>query len=122
MSAARVLFLRLDGTDCPAEERPARFTFVCVGHNKDKPRALYEHSPTMCANLLIAEGPHSFPHGIKRDPQAQNGGSPQWGWNGDRKTPTFHPSINCEKHCGWHGYIESGRCVNTAKQDEPEPR
>lgn len=45
---------------------------------------------------------------------------PQWSWDGDRSAPTFEPSINCGA-CGWHGFIERGRCVNIARQDEPEP-
>ena len=35
---------------------------------------------------------------LKHDPNGKNGGT-----------------------CGWHGYIERGRCVTTKKQDEPEP-
>ena len=121
MSGARVIFLNIAGNPVAPGEKPARFSFVCVGHNRDKPRRLYEAAPTMCQNLLIAAGAHSASHGIKRDPQGKNGGRPQWGWDGDRANPTFTPSINCEGHCGWHGYIRRGRCVNTQGQDEPEP-
>lgn len=57
---------------------------------------------------------------LKNDPQGKNGGIAQWRWDMDRGAPTFSPSVNCGT-CGWHGYIERGRCVTTAKQDEPEP-
>jgi hypothetical protein len=122
MSAARVQFLTLAGDPCGPDEKPARFRFVCVGFNRTKPRKLYDSCPTMCGDLLIAPGPHSAAHGVKRDPQGNNGGRPQWTWDGNRQAPTFAPSINCEGHCGWHGYIERGRCVTTQKQDEPEPQ
>lgn len=117
MTAANVQFLTMDGTPCADGEKPARFTFNCVGFNRGKDRRLPK---TRCGNLLIAEGPHSAAHGVKRDPRGNNGGRPQWGWDGDRARPTFTPSINCEGHCGWHGYLRAGRCVNTDGQDEPE--
>ena len=117
MSAANVEFLTIEGEPCPAGEKPARFTFRCVGHNRGRDPRLAQSS---CGELLIAVGPHSAAHGIKRDPQGNNGGSPQWNWDGNREAPTFSPSINCERHCGWHGYLEKGRCVTTGKQDEPE--
>lgn len=117
MTAANVRFLTIEGEPCPAPVKPARFSFDCVGYNRGKDPRLPK---TPCGMLLIAEGPHSASHGIKRDPQGLNGGRPQWGWDGDRTAPTFTPSVNCEGHCGWHGYVERGRCVNTAKQDEPE--
>lgn len=39
-----------------------------------------------------------------------------WGWNGNLKSPTITPSINCiaKKNgkptggCGWHGFITAG--------------
>lgn len=31
-----------------------------------------------------------------------------WKWDGNREAPTIEPSINCEKVCGWHGYITKG--------------
>jgi Family of unknown function (DUF6527) len=37
---------------------------------------------------------------------------------GEREQPTFTPSINCG-HCGWHGYLRGGRCVDTSGVDEP---
>ncbi len=117
MTAANVRFLTIEGGPCAAGERPARFTFDCVGHNRGKDARL---GKTPCANLLIAQGPYSAAHGIKRDPQGNNGGRPQWDWDGNRSEPTFAPSINCEGHCGWHGYLRSGRCVNTQGKDEPE--
>lgn len=42
-----------------------------------------------------------------------------WAWNGDRRNPTFSPSIDC-RGC-WHGYIENGRTVDCERHDEPEP-
>lgn len=116
MTAADVAFLDKGGRPCPDGERPAYFSFRCVGHNRGQPPALQRNR---CEMLLIAMGPHSAAHGIKRDPQGNNGGRPQWEWDGNRESPTFQPSINCEKHCGWHGYIRNGRCVNTQGQDEP---
>ena len=121
MSRARVEFLTVEGDPCPPGQKPARFTFVCVRGNDRKPKALYDIAPNMCGELLIAAGQHSAAHGIKRDGQGKNGGTPQWDWDGNRQAPTFSPSINCEKHCGWHGYLRAGRCVNTAGGDEPEP-
>lgn len=112
MSKAQVQFLRLDAEPCPSPEMPQRFTFRCVGYNRARPASL---EPVTCANLLIA---HSG-HGINRDGQGLNGGRPQWEWDGDRQCPTFSPSINCEKHCGWHGYIRAGRCVDVKGNDEP---
>lgn len=116
MSAANVQFLTIEASPCAADEKPARFTFDCVGHNRGKDSRLPR---TPCANLLIAEGPHSAAHGVKRDPQGQNGGRPQWDWDGNRDVPTLTPSINCESHCGWHGHIRNGRCVATSGADEP---
>jgi hypothetical protein len=66
-----------------------------------------------CGGLLIA-GKTNTP----RDGQNKNGGKAQWGWDGNRESPTFTPSINCTA-C-WHGFIEKGRCVNVEKKDEPE--
>lgn len=54
----------------------------------------------------------------KHDPQGKNGGVAQWTWNGDRKRPTFAPSINCTG-C-WHGYIRGGRTVDCSNNEEPE--
>jgi hypothetical protein len=96
MSDAKVTFaLGEDG-------KPRNFSFACP------------HGNGRCGKLLIAEGPHSSRHGVN-----QNGLRAQWHWNGDRERPTFSPSVNCFD-C-WHGYIENGRCVSTAKVDEPEP-
>lgn len=117
MSAGNVEFLTLDYQLCPEGEKPARFSFRCVGFNRGKHPLL---APTKCEGLLLAAGPHTAEHGIKRDPQGQNGGVPQWDWDGNREAPTFSPSINCEKHCGWHGYLRAGRCVNTNGGEEPE--
>lgn len=117
MSDAKVEFQTLDYEPCNGGEKPARFAFRCVGHNRGRHPRL---EPVMCDGLLIAEGPHSVAHGIKRDPQG-NGGRPQWNWDGNREAPTFSPSINCASHCGWHGYIRNGRCVDAGGNDEPEP-
>lgn len=116
MSVADVEFLTIEGRPCKPDEKPARFTFRCVGHNRGRHPLL---EPATCARLLIAEGPHSAAHGVKRDGQGLNGGRPQWDWNGDPNRPTFSPSINCEAHCGWHGYIRIGRCVSASGGDEP---
>jgi Family of unknown function (DUF6527) len=112
MSAANVQFLTVEGDPCPSDRKPERFTFRCVGRNRDKCSPNYPD--LTCANLLIAGATD-----IKRDPQGQNGGRPQWDWDGNKENPTFSPSINCEAHCGWHGYIRNGRCVSSAGIDEP---
>lgn len=119
MTEAKVQFLSITGAPCAPGEKPARFSFVCVGHNRGKPMKLAEFNPTMCGNLLLVPGPFTADHGIKRDPQGNNGGRPQWQWDGNPVAPTLSPSINCAGHCGWHGYIRKGRCVNTAGEDEP---
>jgi hypothetical protein len=116
MSEAKVEFMDIKADPCPAGEKPARFTFRCVRHNQGQHPSL---PYARCANLLIAEGPYSVMHGIKRDPNCQNGGRSQWDWDGNREAPTFSPSINCESHCGWHGYIKKGRCVKANGQDSP---
>lgn len=116
MTAANVRFLTIEGQPCPSGEKPARFTLDCVGFNRGKDSRLPK---TPCAMLLLAEGPHTAKHGIKRDGQGQNGGRPQWDWDGNRENPTFNPSINCEGHCGWHGYIRGGRCVEVDGKDSP---
>ena len=116
MTAANVEFLTIEGAPCPADEKPARFAFRCVGYNRGRHPRL---RPTECGRLLIAEGPHSAAHGIKRDPQGEHDGRPQWDWDGNRTHPTFSPSINCAAHCGWHGYIRAGRCVGADGRDEP---
>jgi hypothetical protein len=108
MSAANVQFMDIYGKPCPQDQKPARFSFPCAREVRDT-----------CASLLIAEGPHSAAHGVKRNGQNQNGGRAQWDWDGNRAAPTFSPSINCESACGWHGYIRNGRCVNSSGQDEP---
>lgn len=110
MSAADVQFLTIYGEECPAGEAPQRFTFRCVVGNRGRDPRL---PPLRCAKLLIANSGH----GIKRDPQNQNGGRAQWDWDGNRDAPTFKPSVNCESACGWHGYITAGRCVETSGQD-----
>lgn len=102
MSDAKVTFETL-GYDPAKPGEEARFDFVCPKRG------------TMCSGLLIAGRSD-----IKRDGQGGNGGRPQWDWDGNREAPTFSPSINCGS-C-WHGYIRNGRCVDTAGQDEPEPK
>ena len=116
MSAADVVFLTISGELCAEDEKPARFTFRCVKGNNGRDPALYSLT---CAMLLIAPGLNSSEHGIKRDPQGLNGGRPQWDWDGNKESPTFTPSVDCSKHCGWHGYIRNGRCVSTSGVDEP---
>jgi len=66
-----------------------------------------------CGDLIIAGRTAS-----KRGPK-ESGGTAQWDWDGNRVAPTFTPSVNCIG-C-WHGFIRSGRCVNTGGADEPEP-
>jgi hypothetical protein len=100
MSAAEVTFQTLDYK--PAEPgKEVRFGFKCPKRPGGR-----------CEGLMIAGRTN-----IKRGPREQ-GGTPQWDWNGDRTAPTFAPSINC-LDC-WHGYIEKGRCLTTAKAEEPE--
>lgn len=115
MAEARVEFLTLQGEPCPAEERPARFTFRCA-----RPAASGRNGQR-CGRLLLAAGPHTQPHGVPRDGQNLNGGRAQWDWDGTRHAPTFTPSVNCASACGWHGYIRSGRTVDCSGADEPEP-
>lgn len=105
MSEARVTFDMLDELVAPTG-REQTFSFNCPNRKGGR-----------CEGLIIAGRTN-----LKRDPQGKNGGIAQWDWKNPRERggPTFHPSINCGT-CGWHGYIESGRCVNTKKQDEPEP-
>ena len=112
MSAANVQFLTLEGMPVKEGEKPCRFTFRCVGYNRGRDKRLGEET---CASLLIAGSTD-----IKRDGQGQNGGRPQWDWDGNREAPTFSPSINCEANCGWHGFLRTGRCVSTSGADEPE--
>lgn len=64
-----------------------------------------------CGPLVIRGRTH-----LKHDPQNKNGGTAQWGWDGNRNKPTLTPSVNCSG-C-WHGYIRAGRCVNAKGQDE----
>lgn len=106
MSDARVTFARLSELYDPPSGQEQTFAFNCPKKNGRR-----------CEGLIISQRTN-LPH----DPQSKNGGIAQWEWPNapDRSTPTFTPSINCGR-CGWHGYIEKGRCVNTAKQDEPEP-
>jgi len=113
VSAANVEFLTIEGEPCPPGQQPQRFTFRCVNGNRGLHPRLRDRT---CGELLIANSGH----GIKRDGQGLNGGRPQWDWDGNCEAPTFSPSINCEKHCGWHGYIRNGRCVSASGQDEPE--
>lgn len=116
MSEAQVQFLDIEGEPCKPNEKPARFTFRCVRWNQGRDPRLHANT---CGELLIAEGPHSIPHGIPRNGQGENGGKPQWDWDGNKLRPTFAPSINCEKVCGWHGYLRNGRCVDVQGRDEP---
>lgn len=41
-------------------------------------------------------------------PQKNSVGA-SWAWDGNREAPTITPSINCEKVCGWHGWLRAGR-------------
>lgn len=123
MIPANVQFLTIEGEPCPQGEMPARFTFRCVGYNRRSAvaqEARYQacHEDITCGHLLLAEGPHTLAHGIKRDGLNQNGGTAQWDWNGNREAPTLSPSVNCEMHCGWHGYIENGVILKCDKTPE----
>lgn len=42
-------------------------------------------------------------------PEQKNAVGASWRWDGNREAPTITPSINCEKICGWHGYITAGK-------------
>lgn len=103
MSDAKVKFERLDDCDEASAGREQTFSFACP-----------KHAGRRCGNLIIKGRTD-----LKHDPQGANGGIAQWGWDGDRASPTFTPSIDC-KRC-WHGFIEKGRCVTVQKIDEPEP-
>jgi hypothetical protein len=43
-----------------------------------------------------------------------------WQWDGDVDRPTLAPSINCRDGRCWHGFIEAGVYLNTAKAREPQ--
>ncbi|MBI1173528.1 hypothetical protein GC209_19245 [bacterium] len=116
MSDARVELTNGRGEPAGEHEKPERFTFRCPVHNRGRDP---EKRTNVCPDLLIAAGPHSAAHGIKRDPQSKNGGHAQWDWDGNRQAPTFAPSIRCSG-CGWHGYIRAGRCVDTSGREEPD--
>lgn len=104
MSDAKVTFETADYKPAaPGEE--VRFSFQCPSSARGR-----------CNGGLLIFGRTP----LKRDPHGNNGGAPQWDWDGNREKPTFSPSINCTQ-C-WHGFIQKGRCVNVSKQDEPEPR
>ncbi len=103
MSNAQVQFETLD-FDPAGPGQEDRFGFKCPKYPTNR-----------CEGLIILDRIDA-PH----DPQGQHGGIPQWGWNNNREAPTFTPSINCGM-CGWHGYIQNGRCVDTNKNEEPEP-
>lgn len=103
MSDAAVTFESMDGEQHTSPGKEALFSFAC-------PR----HPGRRCESLAIAG---RVPW--KRSPTGQNGGTPQWDWDGNSLAPTFTPSIDC-KGC-WHGFIRAGRCVNTNGADEPTP-
>lgn len=103
MSEARVTFGKLSDLRAPAGQEET-FSFNCPNRKDGR-----------CEGLIIRGRTD-----LKHDPQGKNGGIAQWEWNGDRAAPSFGPSVNCGT-CGWHGYIENGRCVSTKKVDEPEP-
>lgn len=101
MSDAAVAFSTLHKMDAaPGEEQ--MFSYRCPRRG------------TRCEGLVIT-GTTTLPH----DPGGKNGGIAQWSWDHNRAEPTFAPSIVCGV-CDWHGFIEKGRCVNTAHVDEPE--
>lgn len=96
MSNALVTFT-VDHFEDAAPGKEVYFDFRCPKHPTNR-----------CSGLLI--------RGRAGDQR------PSWIWDGDRIAPTFSPSINCQSCPGkWHGFIEDGRCVNSSKQDEPEP-
>lgn len=103
MSDAHVTFGQLDSLHAPTGQEQT-FSFACPRRRQGR-----------CEGLIIRGRTD-----LKHDPQGQNGGIAQWSWDGNRDRPTFAPSINCGT-CGWHGFVEGGRCVNQAKQDEQEP-
>ena len=97
---AKVTFETLD-YETAELGKEQRFDFNCPKHDR------------RCGSLVIAGRT-----ALKRDPQGQNGGIAQWGWDGNREYPTFTPSVNCGG-C-WHGYIRNGRTVDCQGIDEPE--
>jgi hypothetical protein len=42
-------------------------------------------------------------------PSQKNAVGASWEWDGNREAPTITPSVNCEKVCGWHGWIRNGQ-------------
>lgn len=97
MSAADVTYYNR-GEIC-GPDQATHFGFTCPKTGKE------------CHGWLIA-GRTSTP----RDGQNQNGGRAQWDLIGP---DTFSPSLNDIGGCGWHGFIEKGRCLDTSKRDEP---
>lgn len=103
--AARFRFQHLNYGDCPEDEPPARFGFLC-------PR----RPGLWCSGLLINGADLRDGDRVTR----QAGGPAVWDWDGNRVAPTFSPSINCLAHnpknpaekyagCGWHGHITKGK-------------
>lgn len=88
-----------DGHESVSSGREQAFSFACPLHRR------------RCGDFIIV-GRTLFRH----DPSRRNGGIPQWEWDGNRKAPTFEPSIDC-KGC-WHGFIRDGRCVDAHDGDE----
>lgn len=41
-----------------------------------------------------------------------NDAAPHWLWDGNRNAPTLSPSINRDRTCGWHGYLQAGTWVS----------
>ena len=103
MSDSQVTFHVLGGVHADAGQEQT-FSFSCPKRHGGR-----------CEGLII-RGRTDLPH----DPQSKNSGIAQWNWDGNVAVPTFAPSVNCGT-CGWHGFIENGRCVDTSKKDEPEP-
>jgi hypothetical protein len=43
----------------------------------------------------------------KPSPASSRGCS--WDLSGDPLAPTLSPSVNCDKGCGWHGWVKNGK-------------
>lgn len=86
--------------------QPGDFTFGHHhGDDRDPPKWFRFGCPRGRGECYIPISPQTFGNGHT------------WKWNGDRKSPTFTPSVNCRSQdengkplagCGWHGWIDSG--------------
>lgn len=70
---------------------PARIYFHCRGQPTRPDGTLH---PRICAIPISVDGPDKRPT--------------DWLWDGNWGEPTITPSIDCDKRCGWHGFLTKG--------------